>query len=72
MRLSQPECYTRPIVAAIVQWQNAALWQRMSWVRTPLAAPITPPCNLHPQSVQALAVRLEGTLIAARDTRQDG
>lgn len=25
--------------AAIVQWQNAALWQRMSWVRTPLAAP---------------------------------
>ena len=26
--------------AAIVQWQNAALWQRMSWVRTPLAAPI--------------------------------
>jgi uncharacterized protein YecE (DUF72 family) len=27
--------------AAIVQWQNAALWQRMSWVRTPLAAPIT-------------------------------
>ena len=30
------------IVAAIVQWQNAALWQRMSWVRNPLAAPITP------------------------------
>ena len=29
--------------AAIVQWQNAALWQRMSWVRTPLAAPITLP-----------------------------
>src|SRR5215469_15315289 len=28
--------------AAIVQWQNAALWQRMSWVRTPLAAPISP------------------------------
>jgi hypothetical protein len=26
--------------AAIVQWQNAALWQRMSWVRTPVAAPI--------------------------------
>ncbi len=25
--------------AAIVQWQNAALWQRMSWVRNPLAAP---------------------------------
>ena len=25
--------------AAIVQWQNAALWQRMSWVRPPLAAP---------------------------------
>ena len=28
--------------AAIVQWQNAALWQRMSWVRPPLAAPIFP------------------------------
>src|SRR5581483_8208888 len=28
--------------AAIVQWQNAALWQRMSWVRTPLAAPKFP------------------------------
>jgi uncharacterized protein YecE (DUF72 family) len=28
--------------AAIVQWQNAALWQRMSWVRPPLAAPILP------------------------------
>ena len=28
--------------AAIVQWQNAALWQRMSWVRNPLAAPISP------------------------------
>ena len=27
-------------MAAIVQWQNAALWQRMSWVRPPLAAPI--------------------------------
>ena len=26
-------------MAAIVQWQNAALWQRMSWVRNPLAAP---------------------------------
>ncbi len=32
-------CYNPPIVAAIVQWQNAALWQRMSWVRNPLAAP---------------------------------
>jgi hypothetical protein len=30
------------IVAAIVQWQNAALWQRMSWVRNPLAAPKLP------------------------------
>jgi hypothetical protein len=29
--------------AAIVQWQNAALWQRMSWVRTPVAAPKTSP-----------------------------
>ena len=27
-------------VAAIVQWQNACLWHRMSWVRSPLAAPI--------------------------------
>jgi hypothetical protein len=26
-------------VAAIVQWQNAGLWLRMSWVRPPLAAP---------------------------------
>ena len=34
--LQSPYC-----VAAIVQWQNAALWQRMSWVRNPLAAPIT-------------------------------
>jgi uncharacterized protein YecE (DUF72 family) len=31
-----------PDTAAIVQWQNAALWQRMSWVRNPLAAPIYP------------------------------
>ena len=31
--------------AAIVQWQNAALWQRMSWVRTPVAAPKTSPPN---------------------------
>ncbi len=35
--------------AAIVQWQNAALWQRMSWVRTPLAAPILP-SNLIPSA----------------------
>ena len=34
--------YTGGDTAAIVQWQNAALWQRMSWVRNPLAAPITP------------------------------
>ena len=33
--------YTTEDTAAIVQWQNAALWQRMSWVRNPLAAPIT-------------------------------
>jgi len=26
-------------MAAIVQWQNACLWHRMSWVRSPLAAP---------------------------------
>jgi hypothetical protein len=26
-------------VAAIVQWQNACLWHRMSRVRSPLAAP---------------------------------
>ena len=26
-------------MAAIVQWQNAGLWHRMSWVRPPLAAP---------------------------------
>ena len=40
---------TRQDTAAIVQWQNAALWQRMSWVRNPLAAPIfsipAPPLN---------------------------
>ena len=35
--------YTTGDTAAIVQWQNAALWQRMSWVRNPLAAPITLP-----------------------------
>ncbi len=35
--------YTDIDTAAIVQWQNAALWQRMSWVRNPLAAPITSP-----------------------------
>ena len=34
--------YTEANTAAIVQWQNAALWQRMSWVRNPLAAPIPP------------------------------
>ena len=27
-------------MAAIVQWQNAGLWHRMSWVRPPLAAPM--------------------------------
>ena len=27
-------------MAVIVQWQNAGLWIRMSWVRPPLAAPI--------------------------------
>jgi uncharacterized protein YecE (DUF72 family) len=32
-------CYNYGNTAAIVQWQNAALWQRMSWVRNPLAAP---------------------------------
>src|ERR1700723_3675949 len=26
--------------AAIVQWQNTGLWHRVSWVRSPLAAPI--------------------------------
>ncbi len=26
-------------MAAIVQWQNAGLWIRMSWVQSPLAAP---------------------------------
>ena len=26
-------------MAVIVQWQNAGLWIRMSWVRPPLAAP---------------------------------
>ncbi len=37
-----PECgILEDDTAAIVQWQNAALWQRMSWVRNPLAAPIT-------------------------------
>ena len=29
-------------VAAIVQWQNACLWHRMSRVRSPLAAPVYP------------------------------
>src|ERR1035437_1039391 len=28
-------------MAAIVQGQNACLWHRMSWVRSPLAAPIS-------------------------------
>jgi hypothetical protein len=27
-------------MAVIVQWQNAGLWIRMSWVRPPLAAPV--------------------------------
>ena len=35
----EPRCYNSQYTAAIVQWQNAALWQRMSWVRNPLAAP---------------------------------
>ncbi len=43
------------IVAAIVQWQNAALWQRMSWVRNPLAAPTSPPA-VEPLTEPALAV----------------
>ena len=41
--------YTENNTAAIVQWQNAALWQRMSWVRNPLAAPI-PPIPLQQES----------------------
>lgn len=32
-------------VAAIVQRQNAGLWHRMSWVRTPLAAPLIGPAS---------------------------
>ncbi len=36
-------CYNYLNTAAIVQWQNAALWQRMSWVRNPLAAPKSSP-----------------------------
>ena len=39
---SLPSCYNNEYTAAIVQWQNAALWLRMSWVRTPLAAPDFP------------------------------
>ncbi len=39
MHSTPPVRYTVGSVAAIVQWQNAALWQRMSWVRNPLAAP---------------------------------
>ena len=37
-----PDAIISKYTAAIVQWQNAALWQRMSWVRTPLAAPNIP------------------------------
>ncbi len=33
------EWYTQSLMAVIVQWQNAGLWIRMSWVRPPLAAP---------------------------------
>ncbi len=40
--LTKTGCYNLKGTAAIVQWQNAALWQRMSWVRTPLAAPTIP------------------------------
>ena len=44
--------YTKRDTAAIVQWQNAALWQRMSWVRNPLAAPIFYPDNLARHSLR--------------------
>ena len=37
----RPDATIETRMAAIVQWQNAALWQRMSWVRNPLAAPKT-------------------------------
>ena len=56
------QCYNFQYTAAIVQWQNAALWQRMSWVRNPLAAPnisdtVTLRFNLAP-SLPSLAYRL--------------
>ena len=52
--------YTTYNTAAIVQWQNAALWQRMSWVRNPLAAPKLPPPIQRPvpRKPSALPARL--------------
>ncbi len=48
MHSAGPVRYTDRNTAAIVQWQNAALWQRMSWVRNPLAAPISPLTHQRP------------------------
>ncbi len=52
--------YTEANTAAIVQWQNAALWQRMSWVRNPLAAPKSPQIKKRPvpRTSSALPSRL--------------
>jgi hypothetical protein len=43
-------------MAAIVQGQNACLWHRMSWVRSPLAAPILNFPLLEQAPVKALTV----------------
>ena len=54
--------------AAIVQWQNAALWQRMSWVRTPLAAPI-PSQQSHQSSASVAISGCAASLILPRVTK---
>src|ERR1700709_1288898 len=56
-------CYNYSNTAAIVQWQNAALWQRMSWVRNPLAAPNISPfmrSNLAPHTQSNIFSRHAG------------
>ena len=60
-------CYNSQYTAAIVQWQNAALWQRMSWVRTPLAAPNLPlPRHTAVPPCLAKSPQLAATALAAR------
>src|ERR1700709_32232 len=55
-------CYNCRNTAAIVQWQNAALWQRMSWGRKPLAPPnISDPVTFRPTLPRVSQVSLSAS-----------